>query len=197
MSKDKDFRHLDFGGKVAEIDTSKSSQNFDMSFDVEAAKAYGRKLFGGHRDTIGESYVLQAMRHQFDKDAALIAGLKEEIESRKDSYYKLDSININLNLEIAALKAENERLESLVKPLEELRNLYHKNFIGKSEECARLKEDNEKYRSEMDKITNGIPSEWAYSILKKERDDLKAEIERLNNEKPLWKIKAEALKGTP
>lgn len=42
----------------------------------------------------------------------------------------------------------------------------------------KLKEENDKFRSEIDKITNGIPSEWAYAILKKERDALRKLVEK-------------------
>ena len=37
-------------------------------FDLKHAKEYGRELFGGAPDTIGQSYVVQAMRHQYELD---------------------------------------------------------------------------------------------------------------------------------
>jgi hypothetical protein len=42
-----------------------------------------------------------------------------------------------------------------------------------------LTEENRRYRKEMDKINAGIPSEWAYSILKKERESLQEENDKL------------------
>lgn len=44
---------------------------------------------------------------------------------------------------------------------------------------AALKAENEKFRKAVDALTNGYPSEWAYTILKKERDELRAENEKL------------------
>lgn len=49
------------------------------------------------------------------------------------------------------------------------------------EERDRLKAENQKYRAEMDKITNGIPSEWAYAILRKERDELQSKLAEVEN----------------
>lgn len=50
----------------------------------------------------------------------------------------------------------------------------------RSAECIQLKEENKKYREEMDKITQGIPSDWAYAILLKERNELKTRVSELN-----------------
>jgi len=46
-------------------------------------------------------------------------------------------------------------------------------------ERDKLRAENENYRKAIDKITAGIPSEWAYAILRDERDKLLVEIEQL------------------
>lgn len=45
-----------------------------------------------------------------------------------------------------------------------------------------LEAENKKYRQEMDKMQQGIPSEWAYAILRKERDALRERVDICTHE---------------
>lgn len=49
-------------------------------FDHIYAANYGRKLFGGAPDTIGQAYVVQAMRTQWDKDQKIIDLLQRKLD---------------------------------------------------------------------------------------------------------------------
>lgn len=49
-------------------------------FDPAYAAAYGRKLFGGAPDTIGQAYVVQAMRAQWERDSKIIKTLQNKLD---------------------------------------------------------------------------------------------------------------------
>lgn len=48
-------------------------------------------------------------------------------------------------------------------------------------EFEALEQENKNYRRAIDNLTNGIPSQWAYAILRKERDQLRAELDKYLN----------------
>lgn len=66
-------------------------------------------------------------------------------------------------------------------------------------ELAEISAENERYRKEMAKITNGIPSEWAYAVLKKDRDALHAALveikQKTSPEYAIYRIACDALGG--
>jgi hypothetical protein len=76
-----------------------------------------------------------------------------------------------LEKEKASLVAEVARLQDKVHEERRILNEQHTALM------SIVTAENLKYRQEMDKINAGIPSEWAYSILQKERDTLKADVE--------------------
>jgi len=87
---------------------------------------------------------------------------------------------------------EKSAYDALAQQLEEMKNELAEqcriNGIGGERELKLMAErdelqaENLKYRQEMDKITQGIPSEWAYAILRKERDALAKPLTEIQRE---------------
>ena len=92
-----------------------------------------------------------------------IADLKSQLGLPIDGVYRLRLADAH------CLEQENQKLKHDLEIQKSLTTV-------SAEEVQKLTDENKKYREEMDKITNGIPSEWAYAMLKKERDQLKKEL---------------------
>lgn len=112
---------------------------------------------------------------------------KSELEAERAKVAELER---ELELTLHASRAEAQQADQLREQLtaaktayEELYEITREQMNVDSVERARLREENAQFRNAVDALTHGYPSEWVYTILKKERDELRTEIEH-------WKAEA-------
>ena len=98
------------------------SDKGSREFDVEFARKYGQNLFGGAPDTIGQSYVLQAMRKQYDLDSVLsqsalkrIEELEHELKSSDEQADIFDKKACESANEVQSLTAQNDVMREALK----------------------------------------------------------------------------------
>ena len=113
------------------------------------------------------------------------AKLKEENERLKGNQLKSFDVAVPSDEWYDTVKERDDlkaRLDDITNSRDNYREMIHNHQVGQAnliKERDELKEELVKTKHALEQTNDGRPSEWAYSILRKERDELNAENEKL------------------